>query len=83
VAAFVNDGGNVWIASDSGGDAVGALRSGRCDDGALFVSRVAVSPALIKTRLKRMQYRPASSTASSPAPGSTSCPSVTPTIKDL
>jgi GNAT superfamily N-acetyltransferase len=45
VAAFVNDGGNVWIASDSHGDPVGVLRTGRCDDGALFVSRVAVSPA--------------------------------------
>ena len=29
--------------------------------------------ALVKTRLKRMQYRPASSTASSPVPAST-CP---------
>jgi ribosomal protein S18 acetylase RimI-like enzyme len=45
VAAFVNDGGNVWMARDPGGDVVGALRTGRCADGALFVSRVAVSPA--------------------------------------
>jgi len=37
---------------------------------------------LIKTRLRRMQYRPGCSTASSPAPGLTSAPSVTPTIKD-
>jgi transposase len=38
--------------------------------------------ALVKTRLKRMQYRPASSNGSSPAPAWTSHPSVTPTIKD-
>jgi transposase len=38
--------------------------------------------ALVKTRLKRMQYRPASSTGSSPAPAWTSHPSVTSTFKD-
>ncbi len=33
--------------------------------------------ALVKTRLRRMQYRPVSSTGSSPEPGLTSHPSVT------
>ena len=35
---------------------------------------------LVKTRLKRMQYRPGSSKASSPAPGLTSARSVTPPL---
>jgi transposase len=39
--------------------------------------------ALVGNRLKQMQYRPASSAASSPAPASTSPPSVTPKMKDL
>ena len=39
--------------------------------------------ALVKTRLKRMQCRPRSSKASSPAPAWTSHPSVTPTMRDL
>ena len=39
--------------------------------------------ALVKTRLKRMQYRPGLLDGSSPAPGSISHPSVTPTIRDL
>jgi putative transposase len=39
--------------------------------------------ALVKTRLKRMQYRPALLEGSSPAPAWTSHPSVTPTIRSL
>jgi putative transposase len=38
--------------------------------------------ALVKTRLKRMQYRPGSSRGSSPAPAWTSPPPVTPKIED-
>jgi transposase len=38
--------------------------------------------ALVKTRLKRMQYRPAFSVGSWPAPAWTSHRSVTPTLKD-
>jgi hypothetical protein len=38
--------------------------------------------ALAKTRLRRMQHRPALLRASSPEPGSTSRPSVTPRIED-
>jgi hypothetical protein len=47
------------------------------------LANLAQLTALIKTRLKRTQYRPACSTASSPAPASTSHPSVTPAIKDV
>ena len=39
--------------------------------------------ALARTRLKRMQYRPAPSTASWPGPGSDPTPSCNPTLKDL
>jgi hypothetical protein len=38
--------------------------------------------ALAKTRLRRMQYQPGLVEASSPEPGSTSCPSVTFAIED-
>ena len=39
--------------------------------------------ALVKTRLKRMQYAPGCWPASSPAPGSTSRPSCNPVLDDL
>lgn len=53
VATFITDGGSVWVAKDGADDLVGALRTGRCDDGALFVSRVAVAPAWRKLGVGR------------------------------
>lgn len=53
LARFVSDGGGVWIVQERGGALVGALRTGRCDDGAFFVSRVAVAPACRKLGVGR------------------------------
>ncbi len=53
VAAFATQGGSIWVARDAAGKPVGALRAGRCDDGALFVSRVAVAPAWRKLGVGR------------------------------
>ncbi len=53
VAAFADRGGRVWVARDAAGEVAGALRTGRCDDGALFVSRVAVAPAWRKAGVGR------------------------------
>ena len=43
---------------------------------------IAQLTALVRTRLKRMEYRPSLSTDSWPAPAWTSHPSVTPTLKN-